>query len=432
MQNIKQVAEFIRRHKYWLVALSSLPFFGMVAAFGTAPDTRTTDIVREITVEPLDLPQLEVADSAAFDFWREDRVQRGDTLSSILSRMGVSGEEIQRVLASLSGSNSLGKLISGRSILVRVTAKGRLLLFRYLASDHKLTTIERSQEQFHIVEQDVQLEPILMMRSGKITHSLFGATDEANVPDSIASEMAEVFSGEVDFHRDLRQGDQFSVVYEAFMHEGRLVKTGRLMAAEFINNGNTLQAIHFVDAKGNAGYFAPDGKSLKRAFLKSPLPFTRITSGFTMSRYHPVLKEWRSHKGVDYGAPSGTPIRAVSDATVSFVGRKGGYGNLVVLNHQKPYSTAYGHMSRFAKGLHRGSKVRQGEVIGYVGKTGLATGPHLHYEFRVNNVQKNPLAMKLPRAFPLDKRLKAQFTASTTPLMRQLDLIRGHNVSARD
>lgn len=432
MLTSKQFQTLVRSHKRWLIALSTLPLFGMVAAFGTAPDTLTSDIVQETTVEALDLPTPVASDNGSFDFWREERIRSGDSLQSLLSRMGVASEEIQALLANREQLTKLGKLIPGRSLLARVTSTGRLLLVRYMSDDTKLISFEREAGRFILREQTIQLEPTLVMRAGVINHSLFGATDDANVPDSIASEMAEALSGEIDFHRDLRKGDRFSVVYEAYMHEGRLIKTGRLMATEFTNDGRLVQALNFIDSTGNSGYFTPDGRSLKRAFLKSPLPFTRITSGFSASRYHPVLKEWRAHRGIDYGAPTGTPVRAVSDATVKFVGKQRGYGNLVILEHVKPYSTAYGHLSRFGTGLRKGGRVAQGQVIGYVGMTGLASGPHLHYEFRVKDVQQNPLAMKLPSAYPLDNRSKASFLAETQPLMQRLNLVRGHKLTALD
>lgn len=432
MVDSKQVKAYLLGRKRWLIALATLPLMGVVAAFGTAPDTLTSDVVQETTVQSVDLPAPVSADGGAFDFWREERIRSGDNLQSLLARMGVAGEEVQSVLAERSQISKLGKLMPGRTVLARVTVTGRLLLFRYMADDAKLISIERAEGRFVIGEQSIQLEPTLVMRSGIITHSLFGATDDANVPDTIASEMAEVFSGEIDFHRDLRKGDRFSVVYEAYLHEGRLIKTGRLMAAEFINDGRTVQALNFIDPSGNSGYYAPDGRSLKRAFLKSPLPFTRITSGFSNSRYHPVLNEWRAHRGIDYGAATGTPVRAVSDASVKFVGKQRGYGNLVILDHASPYSTAYGHLSRFGAGLRQGARVRQGQVIGYVGMTGLASGPHLHYEFRINNVQKNPLAMKLPSATPLDNRHKPKFLAESAPLMQRLNLVRGLDLTALD
>jgi murein DD-endopeptidase MepM/ murein hydrolase activator NlpD len=380
--------------KRLLLALATLPFLGVVAAFGIAPDTATENIPRETVVENLALPEVRPTDGGSFDFWREERIGRGDTLSSLLARLGVNAGDTRDFLASARESKSLARLVPGRGVLARVTTGGQLMLFRYLASDEQLVTVERVGGTFKARQSGVTLEPRMIMRSGKIQGSLFGATDAADVPDRIASEMAEAFSGDIDFHKDLRRGDHFSVVYEAFYFEGQLVKTGRLLAAEFVNQDKPHQAIYFKDAQGRDGYYTPDGQNMKRAFLKSPMPFTRVSSGFSNARYHPVLQEWRAHKGIDYAAPTGTPVRAVADAVVDFVGKQGGYGNLVLLKHQGNYSTAYGHLSRFGKGIKRGSRIGQGQVIGYVGATGLATGPHLHYEFRVAGVQKNPLALK--------------------------------------
>ncbi|MDO9227887.1 MAG: peptidoglycan DD-metalloendopeptidase family protein [Pseudomonadota bacterium] len=421
---------FTRKHLF--LTLASLPFMGVVAAFGIAPNTPTQDLQRELVVESIELPQVQATDSGAFDFWREERITRGDTLQSLLARLGVEGEEARQALAAARENKSLGRLTPGRSVLARVTSGGQLMLFRYLISDGTLVTLTRSGGKFQAAEQPAVLEARQIMRSGEIVGSLFGATDAADVPDRIASEMAEALSGDIDFHKDLRRGDHFSVVYEAFYLDGQLVKTGRLLAAEFVNQDKPYQAIHFKDAQGREGYFNQDGNSLKRAFLKSPMPFSRISSGFTGARFHPVLQRWRAHKGVDYAAPTGAPIRAVADAKVEFIGRQGGYGNLVVLKHQGSYSTAYGHMSRFGKGIKRGTQVSQGQVIGYVGSTGLASGPHLHYEFRVNNVQKNPLALKLPTAYPLDRQSKAQFAAQAQPLVANLELLRGTNLASLD
>lgn len=421
---------FTRKHLF--LTLASLPFMGVVAAFGIAPDTPTENILREMVVENVELPELQATDSGAFDFWREERIARGDTLQSLLSRLGVDGEEARQALAAAHGSKALGRLVPGRSVLARVTSSGQLMLFRYLVSDDTLVTLSRVNDQFQVGEQPAALESRQIMRSSKIEGSLFGATDAADVPDRIASEMAEALSGDIDFHKDLRRGDHFSVVYEAFYLDGQLVKTGRLLAAEFINQGKSYLAIYFKDAQGREGYFNQDGQSLKRAFLKSPMPFSRISSGFSGARFHPVLQRWRAHKGIDYAAPTGAPVRAVADAKVEFIGRQGGYGNLIVLKHQGAYSTAYGHLSRFGKGMKRGARVDQGQVIGYVGSTGLATGPHLHYEFRINNVQKNPLALKLPTSYPLDSRSKAQFASKAAPLVANLQLLRNTNLASLD
>jgi len=414
------------------LALATLPFLGVVAAFGIAPDTATDNITRETVFETLALPEAQPTDSGAFDFWREERIGRGETLPSLLQRLGINDEDRQEFSAAIRQSNSIGSLIPGRSVLARVSSSGRLLLLRYLASDTTLVSVNRIKQSFEVTQQTIQPEMRPVMRSGDVQGSLFGATDAADVPDKIASEMAEAFSGDIDFHKDLRRGDHFSVVYEAFYFDGQLIKTGRLLAAEFINQNEAHRAVYFKDPQGRDGYFNAEGQSLKRAFLKSPMPFDRISSGFTTARLHPVLQIMRAHKGVDYAAPTGTPVRAVSDSVVSFVGKQGGYGNLIVLNHQAPYSTAYGHLSRFGKGIKRGGKVSQGQVIGYVGATGLASGPHLHYEFRVNGAQRNPLAMKLPTAYPLDSRYRAQFAAHAQPLTARLNLLRNTNLSKLD
>ncbi|OYY95868.1 MAG: peptidase M23 [Hydrogenophilales bacterium 28-61-23] len=414
------------------LALATLPFLGVVTAFGIAPDTTAQNITQETVIEALALPEAQPTDSGAFDFWREERISRGETLSSLLQKLGINTEDQQGIISAAPHSKAMGNLLPGRSVLARVSSSGRLLLLRYLVSDTTLVSINRINNRFEVAEQTIQPEMRPVMRSGSIQGSLFGATDAADVPDKIASEMAEAFSGDIDFHKDLRSGDHFSVIYEAFYFDGRLVKTGRLLAAEFVNQDKPYQAIYFKDAQGHDGYYNAGGLSLKRAFLKSPMPFDRISSGFSTARLHPVLNIWRSHKGVDYAAPTGTPVRAIADSIVSFAGKQGGYGNLVVLNHQAPYSTAYGHLSRFGNGLKRGAKVKQGQVIGYVGATGLASGPHLHYEFRVNGDQRNPLAMKLPTAYPLDNRSKAAFSTHAQPLTARLTLLRDTNLSRLD
>ena len=416
--------------KRLLLALATLPFLGVVAAFGIAPDTATEQIPRETIVETLALPEAQPTDSGSFDFWREERIGRGDSLPGLLSRLGVNAADTRAFLDAARETKALARLVPGRTVLARVSSGGQLLLFRYLASDENLVSVTRAGGQLKAEQRQVALESRLIMRSGKIQGSLFGATDAADVPDRIASEMAEAFSGDIDFHRDLRRGDHFSVVYEALYFDGQLIKTGRLMAAEFVNQDKAHRALYFKDVQGREGYYTPDGQSMKRAFLKSPMPFTRISSGFSNARYHPVLKEWRAHKGIDYAAPSGTPVRAIADSVVNFVGKQGGYGNLVVLNHQGAYSSAYGHLSRFGKGVKRGIRVSQGQIIGYVGATGLATGPHLHYEFRVGGVQKNPLALKLPTSYPLDARAKNQFMAGSRQMVQRLELLRNTNLAS--
>lgn len=414
-----------------MIGLSSLPLFGIVAAFGIAPDTETRRVPVQTVIEQLDLPSAsESATSGAY--WREEKIQRGDTISSLLERLDVSNEDISAFLRSSKDSKGIRQLVPGRSVRAKTSEDGELLSLRYLSSSDSMLAVDKENGTFQTSDQSVPLELRTMLKSGEIRSSLFAATDAANIPDNIAMQLADVFSSDIDFHQDLRKGDRFNVVYEVFYHNGEPVKAGRVLAAEFVNQGKAYRAVYFQDRDGRGGYYTPDGKNLRKAFLRSPLEFSRVTSGFTNARYHPVLKKWRAHKGVDYGAPIGTRVRATADGSVEFVGRQGGYGNLVVLKHQGQYSTVYGHLSGFAKGLRKGSKVSQGDVIGFVGMTGLATGPHLHYEFKVAGVQRNPLSIAMPTAFPIAAQYKPDFEKYAKQLAGRLELLRNTNLAALD
>jgi murein DD-endopeptidase MepM/ murein hydrolase activator NlpD len=229
----------------------------------------------------------------------------------------------------------------------------------------------------------------------------------------------------------LRKGDRFSVVYELLFNQGQPTRTGRILATEFINNGKIFRAVWF-ESKDGQGYYTAEGKNIRKAFLRSPLEFSRVTSGFSRARFHPIHQTWRAHKGVDYGAPIGTRIRATGDGVVDFAGKRGGYGNLVVIRHQGRFTTHYGHLNGFAAGIRKGTRVSQGDIIGYVGKTGWATGPHLHYEFRINDVHQNPLAVALPSAPPLAPQQMAEFKQHVDPLIYRLDRIRDVNLALLD
>jgi murein DD-endopeptidase MepM/ murein hydrolase activator NlpD len=413
-----------------LIALSTLPLFGVVAAFGIAPETDTRNVPVHTVIENLGLPANAPTVETHGDYWREERVQRGDTIASLLARLNVSDEETAEFLRSAKDSRMLRQLVPGRIVRAKTTDNGDLLALRYLGSDETMLSVEKQNNTFTASDQPVALEQRIQMKSGEIKNSLFGATDAANVADNVAMQIVDIFSSEIDFHQDLRRGDHFTVVYEGFYNNGEFIKAGRVLAVEFINQGRSYRAVYFQDRQGRGGYYTPDGKSLRKAFLRSPLEFSRITSGFTSARFHPVLKEWRAHKGVDYGAPIGTRVKATADGVVTFAGRQNGYGNLIVLQHQGQYSTAYGHLSGFAKGLHKGSRVNQGDVIGFVGMTGLATGPHLHYEFRIAGVQRNPLSLNIPTAMPLNALQKAEFTRAANPLLARLELLRGTNLAS--
>jgi murein DD-endopeptidase MepM/ murein hydrolase activator NlpD len=270
------------------------------------------------------------------------------------------------------------------------------------------------------------------MRSAEIKSSLFAATDAAGLSDAVAGQLADVFSTDIDFHRDLRRGDRFTVVYEMYFEAGEPVRAGRVLAAEFVNQGKAYQAVWFQHADGQGDYYTPDGKSIKKAFLRSPLEFSRVTSGFTTARFHPILQRWRAHKGIDYAAAPGTGVKATADGIVETASHERGYGNVVVLRHQHRYTTLYGHLSGFGRGITKGARVSQGQVIGYVGSTGLATGPHLHYEFRIDDVHQDPLRVVMPEAPPITAEKRAAFDSVARPLAQRLGLLRQTNLARLD
>jgi murein DD-endopeptidase MepM/ murein hydrolase activator NlpD len=410
----------------WLVALV-LPFLGVVAAFGIAPNTDPDRVATTRVIQELDLPLPSSGVATDAGYWREERIVRGDRAASLLRRLGADDAEVKAFLRATHSSKILRELIPGRSVRAYQSADGKLLALRY-QNDGDALNVERDGEGFRASESAIDLERRVLVASGEIDTSLFGATDAAQLPDAVAIQIADVFATDVDFHRDLRQGDRFTVVYEMYYDQGEPVRSGRILAAEFINDGRAYRALWFDYAKGQGGYYTPYGTNIRKAFLRSPLEFSRVTSRYTNRRYHPVLREWRAHRGVDYGAPVGTRVRATGNGVVKFVGRRGGYGNLVVLRHQSQYTTWYGHLSRFAKGLHSGARVQQGETIGYVGMTGLATGPHLHYEFRVNGVHRDPLKVVLPPAPPIQAAQRPAFDAAAAPLVEILNLLRGTNL----
>lgn len=413
-----------------LLALSTLPLLGVVAAFGIAPDTATDDVERQDIVQHL---QIAVAsDEIALEqdrYWREERIQRGDTIGAVLSRLEIDDAEARAFLLSGAAARTMQRLLPGRSIRAVTTGDGKLVSMRFANADGSEFLLRRDTTGF-VVEQDQQETTTqLVMSSGEVRTSLFAATDSAGLSDAVAMQLADIFSSEVDFHRDLHPGDRFSVIYEAVYREGEYVRPGRIVAAQFVNRGLSYQAVYFEDESGKGSYYTPEGKNVRRAFLRSPLEFSRITSGFTTARLHPVLNVIRAHKGVDYAAPVGTRVRATADGTVQFNGRKGGYGKVVVLQHRNGYSTLYAHLSGFADRLRAGQRIHQGDVIGYVGMTGLASGPHLHYEFLVHGMHRNPLSESIPAAMPISRDSRQAFQEQTAPLIERLDLIRDANLA---
>jgi len=414
-----------------LVALSSLPLFGVVAAFGLAPDTNTLDITPEIITEAIALPTLTGTRSVG-TFERETLIQSGDTLANALSRLKIDDLEIQRLLATDTVRQLASSIRAGKRIQATTTQDGQLLTIQFERTDAPALTVRRQGEGFIAEESSELLESRVVMRSGRILSSLYGATDSAGIPDKIADLMAETFSTSLDFREDLRRGDTFSVIYTVNYRNGEPISAGKLLAAEYVNAGKSYRAVLFRDPFGREDFYTPEGESLKKGFLRSPLEFSRVTSSFSNSRKHPVFGFHRAHTGVDFGAPTGTRVKATGDATVVFAGRKGGYGNLVILRHPNGYETYYAHLSAFATGIRSGRAVGQGQVIAYVGTTGASTGPHLHYEVRIAGRPYNPMAIKLPGSQPLVAAQRARFLEQTANWSDKLGLLRGTNLAALD
>lgn len=419
--------------------VSATALFFAACAFGAAgvvPDNPdNSDLTVHAIQMNLSLPDLsqqveQLAEQEQY-YSSEDRMRAGDTLATLLTRLGVDDDDAVAFIKSDPLAHNVMQLHPGKRLRAQTTSEGDLLQLSTTISDGdqapRSLVITRDGDRFKSMEMPATLERRIEMRSGQIRSSLFAATDAAQIPDGVASQLVEMFSTEINFASDLRRGDRFNVVYETFWHNGEPVRSGRVLAAEFTNDGDTYQSVWFDPSdgaqQGQGGYYGFDGKSLKKAFLKSPLAFTRISSGFSM-RMHPILGIWKQHKGVDFAAPTGTPIRASGDGVIDFVGQQTGYGNVIGIKHWGNYSTLYGHMSRFAAGIHKGDKVTQGEVIGYVGQTGWATGPHLHYEFRINNQPRDPLSVDVPNAQPLTAMQMQRFREASGDMSRRLALLR--------
>jgi murein DD-endopeptidase MepM/ murein hydrolase activator NlpD len=419
----------------WILAISCLPLFGIYAAFGIAPQTVVGSIATSTVLEEIALPDTDsaVADNTEQHFWYKEHVRRDDTLNNVLSRLNIYNRDaINFIRNDAVASEIASALKPGRKIEAQTDGDGNLLALEYELETDLFINVNQTESGFEAIKVVHKLESRPILKSAKIENSLFGATDDANIPDSVAIQVAEMFESEIDFHTDLRRGDQFNVIYEGSYDQGELVKTGDVLAAEFINNGKTYKAVGYRDDTGEMQYYTPEGKSLHKSFLRSPLEFTRISSGFSLGRFHPILQRMKAHKGTDLAAPSGTRIKASGDAVVDFVGKKGGYGNVIVLKHDNGISTVYGHLSRFADGLHRGKKIAQGNIIGFVGMTGLATGPHLHYEFLVNGQPRDPMKVALPKADPITGQDKTAFDAISNQMASQLRLLSNSNIAALD
>ncbi len=391
-----------------------------VTAFGIAPlAPDAADLPVRQVVESLELPLVAVPDvlnASPNDFvlFRSDVTRRDDTAQSLLQRLGVIDSEAQGFLRTDVTARQLLQSRGGRVVSVETNDRQELqrLTSRWIVGDDRKFTrlvIENGSGGFTSRLETGELTASARLASGVIRSSLFAATDAANIPDPVAVQVAEMFSSDIDFRRDLRQGDRFSVVYESLEADGESMRTGRVLSAEFINNGRKHEAVWFEEPGQRGAYYGFNGESSRKFYLSSPLEFSRVSSGYGM-RFHPISGARKAHLGVDYAAPTGTPVRTVGDGVVEFAGVQRGYGNVIYIRHRSNQTTVYAHLSRI--GVRNGQRVDQGDLIGAVGSTGASTGPHLHFEFRDNGVHQDPLAVaRQSESIPINPAARARFDA---------------------
>ncbi|MDA0237957.1 MAG: peptidoglycan DD-metalloendopeptidase family protein [Proteobacteria bacterium] len=391
-----------------ILTAALLLMFGCIVALSYSP----REIEKRKVTQPLDIstvPNGGVSELSKLGlFVREEIVERGDTFSTILSRLRIDNPELSKFLTASKAARKRLKLKTGDSIRSIGDHNGAITKITILSRNGNATDIIPAGTGFEIAS--TEFENRQLFGSGIIQSSLYKALDTNGMSDNLGPEIAEILSSKIDFNRDIRSGDQFSILYSENYLDNGYISSGQIQAIEFINRGEVHRAFFFTARKtGQSGYYTENGENIKNSFLRSPLRFSRVTSGFSTYRLHPILKKWRSHKGVDYGAPTGTPIMAASKGTIRYLGTKGAYGHFIEIHHTSGVSTRYAHLSKYAKKLKKGSKVEQGQIIGYVGASGLATGPHLHYEFLVHGNQVDPSKTIVQPGPPISKKLKKDF-----------------------
>ena len=436
------------RHR-WLIGAVALLATGTIAAIQQSPGEAlwperalVMSVPHEITQIPLSQGGMGTIDtfstihSAAsgsidasgkpvFD-WQKVTVRRGDNLATLLRSRKLYSPEVHHALTNDVAAYGFNDLLPGRNIRLGVDSEGLLTQLSYDIDGDAMLVMAREPDGSYVTHhQKREHSNRHTYVSATIEDSLFAAGKRAGMSDRMILELATIFGWDIDFALDLRRGDRFTVVYEEKFWRGEKIEDGNILAAEFVNRGRLYRAVANRDKNGIVRYYTPAGNSMQRQFLKTPVQFSRISSRYTKGRYHPILKRWRAHKGVDYAANTGTPVRATAAGRIVERQRKGGYGKTVVIRHGGKYSSLYAHLSRYQRGQRPGSLVKQGEIIGYVGKSGLATGPHLHYEFLVYGRHRNPLTVKLPRSHPVDEQHKAEFLQVAQRWTTALDRLNG-------
>lgn len=425
----------------WVVSGLTLPLFGGLIAYklaNTPPASPPSEISRSAIQEQQPAAVAATWEAPAqpdpvLGHTIEFVVRRNDTMDRIFRHLNLSLSDLADIRGLPGVRESLDRLRPG-DLITLVHENGLVRALKRRISDTQVLSVIRADEGFAAEVIETPLEIRTAHAHGTIDSSLFVAAKAAGLSPEIILKLAnEVFGWAIDFALDIQPGDQFTVIYEQKFRDGEFVGDGKILGADFINAGKLYRAVRFESADGKvSGYFAPDGRNMRRAFLRAPLDFTRVSSDFNPFRRHPILNTIRAHKGVDYAAPTGTAIKAAGDGRVAFVGVKGGYGRVIILEHGGGVSTLYGHMSRFAASMREGRRVKQGETIGYVGSTGAATGPHLHYEYRVNGVPKNPRTVPLPEAAPIAQEYRAQFEMTAGRMLTALDRARSGTMLARE
>lgn len=401
-----------------------------VTAFGIAPlapdaaDLPVRQVVESLTIEAPALDAGLMPAAVPLTLFRSDTVRRDDTALSLLKRLGVSDSAAEAFLRSDAQARQLFSGRTGKLVTVEATDRGQMLrlVARWVPEEgtrfNRLVVEPQGATLAARVETGT-LTASSRLAGGVIRSSLFAATDAANLPDAVATQLAEIFASDIDFRRDLRQGDRFSLVYETLEADGEAMGSGRILSAEFINNGREHEAVWFGEPGQKGAYFGFDGQSARKAYLSSPLEFSRVSSGYGL-RFHPISKTQKAHLGVDYAAPTGTPVRTIGDGVVSFAGWQGGYGNVIEIQHKDRQSTLYAHLSRID--VRKGQKVSQGDAVGAVGSTGASTGPHLHFEFRDNGVHQDPLEVaRKSENIPISPALRARFETVAQTQRLKLD-----------
>jgi len=362
----------------------------------------------------------------------EHTVKTGENLSSIFSALNLSREDLHKIIHANATGKQFADVEPGQDVVATLNASGELEQLTYSKNPFETLIATRHDDEFDVALLSKKVDYQIASSKGTIDSSLFEDGKEAGLPEKLILKLADIFAWDIDFALNLRDGDQFTVVYEKLFVDGKEFDTGEILSVEFVNQGKTYTAVRFEDNQGNTGYYTPDGNGLRKAFLQTPMDFAKISSHFDLHRKHPILNTIRAHKGVDYSAAIGTPVKTTGDGKIVFRGVKNGYGNVVEIEHGQKYSTLYAHLSGFKSGQKLGSAIKQGDVIGYVGKTGLATGPHLHYEFRIGGMHVNPVTAKIPHSMPMDKALLAKFKAQTQPFLAQLKQAKGDALVAQN